>query len=228
MFRKFLKKYIQNFVESYKKEIWCEIGGKKMKCIRKLFLVFFLIISIVCVQSDNVEAAKSKINKSKVSIYVGKTVTLKVTKTKGKVIWKSSKKSIATVSKKGKVTAKKAGTAIITANVQNKKYKCKVTVKNPYLNKKNVTLQEGESVTLKITGTKAEKWSSSNEDVVSISSKGKVTANKSGKVTITCKGKNGKNYKCTIIVTEKKRKKRSISMTIYVVKKQSLPVRRRE
>lgn len=74
-------------------------------------------------------ATKTKISKTSVSITAGKKYTLKVTGTKKKVTWSSSKKSVATVSSKGVVTAKKKGTATITAKVSGKKYTCKVTVK---------------------------------------------------------------------------------------------------
>ena len=174
-----------------------------MNKVRKTSIMCLVIFLILLACSNNVQAAKSKINKSKVSLYVGKTVTLKVTGSSQKVVWNSSKKKVATVNAKGKVIAKKAGTAIITAKVQNKKYKCRVTVKNPYLNKESVTLQEEESITLKIRGTKAKKWSSSNNKVAVISSKGKVTAKTVGKSTIICKGKNGKSYKCKVEVTKK-------------------------
>lgn len=75
-------------------------------------------------------ASKVKLNKTKATVYVGKSTQLKVTGTKKKVTWKSSNKKIATVTSKGKVTAKKKGTATITATVSGKKYTCKVTVKN--------------------------------------------------------------------------------------------------
>ena len=75
---------------------------------------------------------KLKLNKSSVTITVGKTVTLKATVTgkKGTVEWSSSKKSVATVSSKGVVTGKKKGTATITAKVNGVKKTCKVTVKS--------------------------------------------------------------------------------------------------
>jgi len=63
------------------------------------------------------------------SLTVGKTYKLKVKNTSKKVKWSSNKKSVATVTNKGVVRAKKKGTAIITAKVGKKKYKCKVTVK---------------------------------------------------------------------------------------------------
>ena len=77
-----------------------------------------------------VEAATVKLNKKKATLYVGETLQLKLKGTKKTVKWSSSNKKIATVSSKGKVKAEKKGTATITAKVGNKKYTCKLTVKN--------------------------------------------------------------------------------------------------
>lgn len=99
---------------------------QKIKGLLSVALCFVLII-----QSANINAAtKVKINKTKASIYVGKTVQLKISGTKKKVTWKSSNKKVATVTSKGKVKGLKKGTAKITATVSKKKYTCKVTVKN--------------------------------------------------------------------------------------------------
>lgn len=96
---------------------------------------FVLILSLVAIitpafsNTTTVKAATTAIDKSKVTIYVGKTATLRITGTTDTISWTSSKKSVATVSAKGKVTAKKAGTTTITATVNSEKYTCKVTVK---------------------------------------------------------------------------------------------------
>lgn len=106
-----------------------------MKITKKILAVLLslvlLLTLIPSLSMENVSAAqkKAKLNKSKATIYVGKTVTLKLKNNKKKVKWSSSNKKVATVSKKGKVTGKKAGKATITAKVGKKKYKCKVTVK---------------------------------------------------------------------------------------------------
>lgn len=86
--------------------------------------------TILPVTTAIVEAATIKLNKSKITLVNGKSYTLKITGTKNKVSWKSSKPTVATVNSKGKVTAKKKGTTTITATVKKKKYTCKVTV-NP-------------------------------------------------------------------------------------------------
>ncbi len=79
-----------------------------------------------------VNATTVKINKTKLTLNLGKTYNLKVTGTTNTVKWSSSNKSVATVSSIGKVTAKKKGTATITATVNSKKYSCKVTVTTKY------------------------------------------------------------------------------------------------
>lgn len=73
-------------------------------------------------------AAQPKLNKTSVSLNVGKTYTLKL-KNATKVTWKSNNKKIAKVSSKGKITAVKAGTTKVYAVYKGKKYYCKVTVK---------------------------------------------------------------------------------------------------
>lgn len=143
---------------------------------------------------------KIGINTKKKTIYVGSTYTLKLTGTTIRTT-SSDNKKVATVSAKGKVTAKKAGTATITLKGKNgKSYKCKVTVKKPYINAQKKTLKVGKSYTLKLTGTSIKKTISSSPKVATVSSKGKVTAKKKGTTTITLKGTDGKSYKCRITV----------------------------
>lgn len=100
----------------------------KSKKVLTIVLAFIMVLSLVPIQVD--AAKKVKLNKSKLSLNVGKSYTLKLKNNKRKVKWSSSKKKIATVTKKGKVTAKKTGNCNITAKVGKKKYVCKVTVKN--------------------------------------------------------------------------------------------------
>lgn len=70
-----------------------------------------------------------KINKTSITLYTNGSYTLKMSGTRQKVTWRSSKASVASVNGKGKVIAKKTGTAVITGIVSNKKYVCKVVVK---------------------------------------------------------------------------------------------------
>ena len=102
------------------------------KTMMKRIMAFVLAAALMLpVTFSETSEAKKKItlNKKNVTLYVGKSVQLKVKGTKKKVTWKSSRKKVAMVSKKGKVKAKKTGTARITAKVSGKKLVCKVKVK---------------------------------------------------------------------------------------------------
>ena len=101
-----------------------------MRTIKKfLATALTMAMCVTMIGTANVSAAtKVKLNKTKVTIQVGKSAKLKVKGTKVKVKWLTSNKKVAVV-KKGKVTGKKAGKAVITAKVGKKAYKCKVTVK---------------------------------------------------------------------------------------------------
>ncbi len=102
-----------------------------MAAAKKGFIGFIFVLMATMLMCMPVSAASSvKLNKTKASVVVGKTVQLKVKNTKKKVKWSSSKKSVATVNSKGLVTAKKAGTTTIKAKVGSKTLKCKVTVKS--------------------------------------------------------------------------------------------------
>lgn len=98
--------------------------------VKKRVLSLLLLLCLVATffPTTSVQAAV-KLNKTKASIYVGKTCSLKVKGTSKLVRWSSNKPSVATVTSTGKVTGKKAGVAKITAKVSSKKYVCTVTVK---------------------------------------------------------------------------------------------------
>ena len=94
------------------------------------FLATVLLAGIVLVGQPGTEAeAKTKISKTKATICTGEKLELKLSGTKNKVKWKSSKKSIAAVDKNGVVTGKKKGNCVIKATSGGKNYQCKVTVK---------------------------------------------------------------------------------------------------
>ncbi len=76
-------------------------------------------------------ATRTRFNKTKVTLNVGKSTQISVKGSSKKVTWKSSNKKTATVTSKGIVTAKKEGKATITAIVSGRKYTCSVTVTDP-------------------------------------------------------------------------------------------------
>jgi len=170
-----------------------------MKKFTRFFAVLLAVMVMFTSFPMNAEAATIKLNKSKTTIYVGKTETLKITGTKKKATWESSDKKVATVSQKGKVTAKKKGTATITAKVGKKTYKCKVTVKNPYINKKSLIMVVGQTYNLKLVGTEIKSVEKDRKYKLDVTKKGKVTAKKAwGTTVVTLKGKNGKSYECRV------------------------------
>lgn len=177
--------------------------NQKRKGLYQLLACVMVLVMLVSLSPVNVQAAsKVKINKTKTTMYVGTPKTLKVTGTTKKVTWKSSNKKIATVSAKGKVTPKKAGTVVITAKVSGKNYKCKVTVKKPYLSATKKTVKAGSTYKLVLHGTNVKKCSSTNKSIATVKKNGKnavkVKAVKPGNVKIKVQGTNGKSYVCNV------------------------------
>lgn len=104
---------------------------KKKRTI--LFVITFILI--LPILSITIYAASNiKLNKSAVTLHTNETVSLKLLNNRRKIKWSSSNKEVASVSKNGKVKAKKSGTAMVTAKTNNKKYRCKITVKNKISN----------------------------------------------------------------------------------------------
>ena len=185
-----------------------------MKKFRKLILVFSVIIFLIPSFETSAATKEVKLKLSTTyKIQKGEKLKLYVKgyKNSKKVKWKSSNKKIATVSKKGVVTGKKGGTCKITATIGKKKYTAKIKVivgektvyeedvsqeeqKDRYdnadfvitsINAEKKTLFEGQTFLLKITGTKKKiKWKSTNKNVATVSSSGKVTAKAPGKAKI--------------------------------------------
>lgn len=171
---------------------------RKLKQIVVCLLLTVLLAGVLPAQT--VEAATVKLSATKVTMIKGESKTLKVSGTKSKVTWKSSKKNVATVNSKGKVTAKAKGTTTITAKVGSKTLKCTVTVEAPKISKTSLSLDVKKTATLKVSGTKQKvKWSSNKTSVATVSSSGKVTAKKAGTATITAKV-GTKKYTCKVTV----------------------------
>ena len=78
--------------------------------------------------NEEVQAASIKLNKTSLSIDIGKSSTLRVVGTKNKVKWSSSNKKIAKVTAKGLVKGLKKGKCKITATATSGK-KATVTIK---------------------------------------------------------------------------------------------------
>lgn len=199
----------------------------KKKRARGMVVIALAICLVLCnaipAQAGRklVKAQSVQLNKTVYTLKKGKSVSLKATikpknaKTK-KITWSTSNKKVATVSKKGKVTAKKNGKATITAKVQgtSKKATCKIVVGTPVtkvtLDQKSVSLEVGEQTTVKATvlpknaSTKGVTFASSNKEIASVSSSGKITALAEGTAKITATAKDGTGKKATVTVNVKK------------------------
>lgn len=179
-----------------------------------------------------------KLNKSKVVIATGKTVTLKASVfpyslADKSVTWKSSDTKVATVTSIGKVTGVKAGTTTITCTSSTGlSASCKVTVGYVGLNKTKLIVGVGKAVTLKATvyptslSDKSVTWTCSNPRVAKVTSGGKVIGVHTGLATIkctsvatglssTCKVTIGSVDLCKSKVTIKKGKKITLKATVY-------------
>ena len=144
--------------------------------------------------------------KTETSIQFGQTEKLEVTynpvdTTADKTIaWESADEAIVKVSTDGTIEGVGVGETTITATASNgQKVTCKVTVLPVELNsisitEQNIILNKGENETLTVTynpeNTTEDKtvtWESSNEDAVTVSEDGVITAVGAGNATITAK-----------------------------------------
>ena len=118
------------------------------------------------------------------------------TATNKNITWKSNNTSVVTVDQNGKIEAIKVGSSTITVTTEdgNKAATCKITVKKPpkvskiILNKKTISINVGSNETLIPTISpfnainKSVLWKSSNENLATIDSNGKI---EKGTATIT-------------------------------------------
>ncbi len=157
---------------------------------------------IVNVVEEELRATKLSFDNMPSTIYVGETTTIKTkiepyNTTNSKVTWSSSDESIATITD-GLLLAKKAGKVKITAKIDNLTTTQEIIVKEKNIelekisiNVKSKTMVKGSNYQLSASvtpldyNTKDIKWSSSNSNVVSVSSNGKITAKSKGSATIT-------------------------------------------
>ena len=161
------------------------------------------------------------LNKTALNLTIGASESLVATispsnATNKDVEWTSSNTNVATVDTTGKVTGVSAGSATITVKTKDgsKVATCNVTVKNPVISVTGVTLNKtalnlvtgaSESLVATISPSNATnknvEWTSSNTNVATVDTTGKVTGVSSGSATITVKTKDGaKVATCNVTV----------------------------
>ena len=116
---------------------WAKYIGKRVSVTGNIYCTDWAL----CQFSETIDVlteikpTKVALNKTSLTLTVGKSYTLKATftpsnTTNKNLTWSSSDKKIATISSTGKVKAIKKGTATITVKTANgKTAKCKITVK---------------------------------------------------------------------------------------------------
>ena len=170
---------------------------------------------------------KIKLNKSIINLSKkGKTAKLKATVLPNNaynksVTWKSNNTKVVTVDKNGKIKATtNKGTTYVNAIAKDgSKIRTRILVvvgkkvKKITLNKSSVTLNRGaknrtfqlkKAIKNKNATYKGVSWYSSNKNVATVNSNGKVTIKHRGKVVITVKAKDGSNKsaKCKVTVRQ--------------------------
>ena len=136
------------------------------------------------------------LSKTAMSVKKGQTVPLKATvyPSEEGVTWKSSNTKVATVTSSGKVKGIKAGTATITctSNATGLKATCKVTVGYVSLSESEITIKKGKTKTLTATvypsslSDRSVMWESSDKEVATVTSSGKVKGISAGTAVIIC------------------------------------------
>lgn len=188
------------------------VNGKKAEC--KI---------TVSKKDEEIPITSVKLNKTNLTLTEEQTETLIATinpmnTTDSKALnWSSSNEDIAKVDSQGKVTAISVGSATITVTTSNgKQDSCDVTVNKKEipilsvsLNKNELNLKAGKDETLiatinpsDTTDSKALNWNSSNKDVATVDSEGKVTAIASGNTIITVTTVNNLTDSCVVNVIE--------------------------
>lgn len=142
--------------EGYTFQGWAveEYAGNYMVYIYPHFQEDF---TLNAVWKKNPQPPKPKLNKTKVTLDVGKTYQLRLSNAPGKVTWKSVNSSIVSVSSSGKIKAKKSGKISVRATCQGKSYKCTVTVLPAKQKLSYAKSRKAGSVTLKWKKDKAAK-----------------------------------------------------------------------
>ncbi len=192
------------------------------KTRKKKFVSVVIALALLlctCCFVSSAAATSIRINVSQVTIQSGGQYQLSAiimpSNSSKTLKWSSSNNSVASVNNNGLVTGRNSGTATITCTTtdgSNLSASCTVTVAQLISSismQGNLEIYTGNSQRLSVTITpsnatgKALKWSSSNNNVVSVND-GVVTGIAPGTATITCVTTDGskKSASCTVVVKQ--------------------------
>ncbi len=130
------------------------------------------------------------ISKASASIERGEKLKLSASASNSsKIIWKSSKTSVASVDENGNVTGQKPGETVITAAADGSSASCRIKVKSPAvsLSKTRIALYRGRNFQLSasVSSGLMPVWKTNRPSVAVVDETGRVTAVKNGTATIT-------------------------------------------
>ena len=154
-------------------------------------------VSVISVASVRVSPTNLSLNLGQTASLQAETLDASDNQLAGRtVLWFTSNSSVATVNTSGVVTAVGSGTATITATSEGKSATAAIVVAPPSatitLTPSSATVEVGKTVQLTAvfrdsqgrTQSKTFNWDTSNSQVATVSSSGKVTARKEGTATI--------------------------------------------
>lgn len=171
---------------------------------------------------SSVKVTSVTLSSTSLSLVKGETARLTATvlpvnATNQTVVWTSSDSSVVSVDN-GEITANKEGSANIIATCGGKSASCSVVVRSEtvdpdtlevYLDKTELTLEEGKTAQLKATPSiqpDSILWQSSDKSVATVSDSGFITAKAPGSATISVlvtKGEQEDTATCSVTVTKK-------------------------
>ncbi|MBQ3331024.1 MAG: Ig-like domain-containing protein [Ruminococcus sp.] len=174
---------------------------------RTFILVSVLLAAVLLLTSCG---APLTLDRTELNMIVGDSVELSAGSAV-KVNWESSDHSVVTVNA-GTVSAKSAGTATVTASLENgEQATCAVTVSDKLINVitldvKSARIEAGKTIQLTASYAPADasktdlSWESSDESVAQVDDEGYVTGIGEGVATITCKSENEVEASCAVTV----------------------------
>lgn len=178
---------------------------ERKKISKKLLIPIICVIAVVAVIGvllvvRGIPVEMVELSEASVELEVDETKQMGYTVTPSdatlkNIVWESSDEQIATVDSSGVITAKKEGSCIILVTVDgitdDMAVVVKIGVESVKLSESSIELREQETKSVNYTVTPKEAtnkdavWKSSDEQIASVDSTGKITAKKEGTCTIT-------------------------------------------